>query len=212
MDLRTSFGPRQRRARAIVTQPARVACRRTPTMQQQPRVHCHGAPEAADAAAVDALLAVRPSWVDLQPASLCCPSLPRKGLLHAGPPLRSSCSPGGVPAPVLNAALAAILYEGWAADEAGARELVRSGSVSFHAAQDHAVVVPLAAVVSPSMLLQVRACMLHNSCIACMHEESSRERLKVPVQNATTNRHAWPGTALACSPTSKQSVHPMLLP
>ncbi|WP_110648765.1 DUF1116 domain-containing protein [Salinicola peritrichatus] len=71
-------------------------------------------------------------------------------LLHAGPPLP------GVEAhcpPVLNAACAALIFEGMAADESEARRLLASGEVTLSPAQDHGIVTPLAAVVSPSMYL-----------------------------------------------------------
>ena len=68
-------------------------------------------------------------------------------LLHAGPPLRS----GAIPPPLLNSAVAAALFEGWAADAAQARDAIMHGAIRLAPAQDHRVVTPLAFVVSPSM-------------------------------------------------------------
>jgi hypothetical protein len=67
-------------------------------------------------------------------------------LLHAGPPLR-----GEPPLPLLNAAIQAILFEGLAETPGQARLLLASGDVALQPAQDHAVVTPLAQVVSASM-------------------------------------------------------------
>ncbi|WCT73090.1 DUF1116 domain-containing protein [Sphingomonas naphthae] len=69
-------------------------------------------------------------------------------LLHAGPPY---AGPEAIPAPVRNAAIAAMLFEGWAASFDEAAEAIRLGAVRIAAAQDHGVVTPLAFVVSPSM-------------------------------------------------------------
>jgi hypothetical protein len=90
----------------------------------------------------------RAYWVDIQPRALVRPELPPHVLLHAGPPLRAA-----VPAPVLQAAVQALLFEGLAADERAAGELLRAGHVQLQPAQDYDIVTPLAQVVSASMLL-----------------------------------------------------------
>lgn len=76
-------------------------------------------------------------------------ALEDKTLLHAGPPLQA----GAIPAPLLNSAVAAALFEGWAADEAQARDAITRGVIRLTPAQDHGVVTPLAFIVSPSMWL-----------------------------------------------------------
>jgi hypothetical protein len=87
-------------------------------------------------------------WFDIVPRSIACPGLPPQVLLHAGPPYR-----GNPPAAVLNAAVQAVLYEGLATDEAGARAMIANGDVRLAPAQDHRVATPLAQVVSASMPL-----------------------------------------------------------
>jgi len=87
-------------------------------------------------------------WVDVLPRSAACPRLPASVLLHAGPPYR-----GSPPAPVLHAAIQALLYEGAAADERAAARLLGEGAVRLEPAQDHGVATPLAQVVSASMPL-----------------------------------------------------------
>ncbi len=79
---------------------------------------------------------------------VACPALPDEVLLHAGPPLR-----GPPPAPVLNAAIQALLFEQWAASPADARDLILRREVELRPAQDYAVATPLAQVISASMLL-----------------------------------------------------------
>jgi hypothetical protein len=88
------------------------------------------------------------SWADVVPRRRACAQLPDEVLLHAGPPLR-----GLPPAPMMNAAIQALLFEGRAADAAGARDLIVQGAVQLRPAQDHGVATPLAQVVSASMLL-----------------------------------------------------------
>ena len=75
------------------------------------------------------------------------PGLPADILLHAGPPYADDA----VPAPVLNAAAHALVYEGMAADAGAAARLIASGRLRFAPAQDYGVVTPLAQVVTRSM-------------------------------------------------------------
>jgi hypothetical protein len=97
-------------------------------------------------------------WYDVVLRSAACPHLPPRVLLHAGPPYRGPpyrepAAEGTAPAPVVNAAVQAILFEGWASDERAAIALLNSGGAVLQPAQDHGVVTPLAQVVSPSMPL-----------------------------------------------------------
>jgi hypothetical protein len=87
-------------------------------------------------------------WVDVVPRGAVCPQLPPEVLLHAGPPFR-----GPPPAPVMNAAIQAILFDGLAADAIEARDLIAQGGVELRPAQDYRIATPLAQVVSSSMLL-----------------------------------------------------------
>jgi hypothetical protein len=100
---------------------------------------------------LQALLAVRPQWTRLAPASQLL-ALEGRWLLHAGPPLADPCQP---PAPILSSAVLACLYEGWAQTETEAEQLVHSGAVRLSPAQEHRCVTPLAALVSPSTTLIV---------------------------------------------------------
>jgi Protein of unknown function (DUF1116) len=87
-------------------------------------------------------------WFDVLPRSAACPDLAATVLLHAGPPYR-----GAPPAPVINAAVQALLFEQLAPDPVAARALLLSGGVQLRPAQGHGIVTPLAQVVSSSMLL-----------------------------------------------------------
>ena len=87
-------------------------------------------------------------WFDVLPRSAACPAISRRVLLHAGPPFR-----GALPAPIVNAAVQALIFEGLANDESTARDALTQGKAELQPAQDHGIVVPLAQVVSASMPL-----------------------------------------------------------
>jgi len=87
-------------------------------------------------------------WIDVLPRSAACPRLDARVLLHAGPPYR-----GLPPAPVLHAAIQALIFERAAPDERAAARLLGEGAVRLEPAQDHGVYTPLAQVVSASMPL-----------------------------------------------------------
>ncbi|MBE3640066.1 oxamate carbamoyltransferase subunit AllG family protein [Mangrovicoccus algicola] len=95
------------------------------------------------------------TWEGLAPRLTFCrslaaaaPHLPPRALFHAGP---AYDGPAACPRPVRNAAIAAMLAEGWAADPAMAEAAILAGDVTLLPAQDHGLVTPLACVVSPSM-------------------------------------------------------------
>ncbi len=103
----------------------------------------------ATAAAVGRMLAAVPQWTQVGTAGELL-GLDRTTLLHAGPPF---ADPAEICPPVLNAAAAALLFEGLADGVEDARAMVRNGAVTLRPAQDLGVVTPLAAVVSRSMWL-----------------------------------------------------------
>ncbi len=106
---------------------------------------------SADALAIGRILAVSPELFALERAADRL-RVKDHELLHAGPPLIEPTAPC---APVLNAAIAAILFEGWAGTPDAASDMVRSGQISLRPAQDVGCAVPLADVLSPSMWVQV---------------------------------------------------------
>lgn len=73
-------------------------------------------------------------------------------VLHAGPAIED---PRNLSEPLANAIVVAILFEGWASDQSTARTLLSDGRIILKAAQDVGAVTPLAAVISPSMLVLV---------------------------------------------------------
>lgn len=106
----------------------------------------------ADRAALARMHAVRPVWRGVA-AARDVMALPDRTILHAGPPVR----PDAIAAPIVNSAVMAILFERWAADEGAARAMLMRGEVQLAPAQDFDAMVPLAAVLSPGMAVQIVA-------------------------------------------------------
>ncbi|MGB1007424.1 MAG: DUF1116 domain-containing protein, partial [Thalassobaculaceae bacterium] len=96
----------------------------------------------------DRLLAVKPVLADIAPLGALLPELPKKTLFHAGPPFERL---NDLPAPIVNAAAAAAVHEGFATEHAAAREAIASGDIALRPAQDAGIVTPLAFVAGPSM-------------------------------------------------------------
>ncbi len=103
----------------------------------------------ADRLAYDHALVAEPVWNRLEIAADAA-SLPADTLLHAGPAFKA---PAEIARPILNSACAAAVHEGLAADLDQAEGMITAGEIALRPAQDHGVVVPLAAVVSASMPL-----------------------------------------------------------
>ena len=103
--------------------------------------------EAANAQALQRMLAVQPAWVGVLRLSELIPDLDPMTLTHAGPPVTwsrmSGAERGGV--------IAAVLYEGWAKDPQTAAQLAEDGQVSLVPNHDLGGVGPMAGVLSPSM-------------------------------------------------------------
>lgn len=101
---------------------------------------------AANATAVERLLAAQPMLVDVRPAAEAL-GLRERQLLHSGPPISWERMAG----PVRGAITGAILFEGWASTPDDAEALAASGRVDLAPCHHHGAVGPMAGVVSPSM-------------------------------------------------------------
>src|SRR5207249_1614842 len=102
--------------------------------------------DRANATALERLTSGAPFLVDCRPAREAL-ELPERTVLHSGPPLPWE----RVSEPVRAAILGAIRYEGWAANDDAARELVERGAVRLEPCHHHATAGPMAGVVTPSM-------------------------------------------------------------
>lgn len=105
---------------------------------------------AADRLAFERIMECQPQW-----SGFCLVQDllgDNRVLLHAGPPFVSREQ---IPEPVMNSLCIGAVWEGWATDNAQARRMILNEDIVLQPAQDHAIVVPLAGVVSPSMRLMV---------------------------------------------------------
>lgn len=106
---------------------------------------------AANATALARILAVDPQWTAVRPAREAI-GLEDRVLLHAGPPLTDPTRP---PPPMLNSAVLACLYEGWAKDDAEAEKMIASGAVKLEPSFTRRVSIPLVSMVSARTTLVV---------------------------------------------------------
>ena len=108
--------------------------------------------EAANAEALERMLAVRPHWVDVARAGDVLPELDAERLLlHAGPPIAYEEMCGPMRAGVVGAAL----LEGWAETPEAAERMAAAGEIAFDPCHHHDAVGPMAGIISASMPLIV---------------------------------------------------------
>jgi hypothetical protein len=100
----------------------------------------------ANRAALQRLVDAHPVLVDCRPAAEAL-GLTGRSVLHAGPPLawEQAC------ATVQSAVLCAVRYEGWAPDDAAARDLLRCGHICLAPCHDWGAVGPMTGIITPSM-------------------------------------------------------------
>ena len=105
----------------------------------------HSRIDQANQLALDRIGETRVFWRDVSLAEQKIPWLRKYRLLHAGPPLVWNKMCGAMQ----NAALGAILFEGWANDLDEARNLAQE--IEFDSAHSHQALGPMAGIISPSM-------------------------------------------------------------
>jgi hypothetical protein len=107
--------------------------------------------DAANGETMTRMFGVRPAWVDVRQVRDVVPDLPDRTLLHSGParPFERMCGPHR------RATAWAAVFEGWATDPESAARALADGSIGLEPANAHAMVIPMAGVVSPSMAVHV---------------------------------------------------------
>ena len=103
--------------------------------------------EAANRTAFARFLAAEPRATGIAPAIEALPGMGVRTILHAGLPVAWEAMCG----PMRGAVLGAILFEGWADDLDGARDLADAGGVEFDSCHHRSAVGPMSGVTSPSM-------------------------------------------------------------
>jgi hypothetical protein len=123
---------------------------------------------AANARALERVLAAEPVLADVRPAAELIPELARERLLlHAGPPIEWARMCG----PLRGAVCGAIVFEGWAADLAAAEALAVSGAVRFAPNHHHGAVGPMTGITTRSMPLLVVENRAHGNRALCTINE-----------------------------------------
>ena len=102
---------------------------------------------AANAQAIERILAARPMLVGMGHAADTLPGLGPRHILHAGPPIAWARMCG----PMRGAVIGAILYEGWADTPQAAQRLADDGAITFAPCHHFGAVGPMAGIISPSM-------------------------------------------------------------
>ncbi|MCS4485915.1 DUF1116 domain-containing protein [Staphylococcus americanisciuri] len=103
--------------------------------------------DEANQAVVDKVIAASPFLTDVVPAFEVIPELQKHVLLHAGPPMTYE----DMTDPMQGSCVGAILFEGWASDEAGARQLLEKGEITFIPCHHVNAVGPMGGITSMSM-------------------------------------------------------------
>ena len=115
--------------------------------------------DQANQKAVERMTSARPVLTAVEVAREVIPDLGERMLLHAGPPIDWDRMSG----PLKGAVIGAILYEGWAEDEAKAAAMAERGEVTFEPCHHHRAVGPMAGVISPSMAVYVLENVTHGN-------------------------------------------------
>ena len=115
--------------------------------------------DQANQSAVERMTSARPMLTGVDVAREVIPDLGERMLLHAGPPIDWDRMSG----PLKGAVIGAILYEGWAEDEAKAAAMAERGEVTFEPCHHHRAVGPMAGVISPSMAVYVLEDITHGN-------------------------------------------------
>ena len=107
--------------------------------------------EQANKTAVERMMAARPILKGVATARDVIPGMHENLLLHAGPPITWERASG----PMRGGIIGALIFEGRAANEAEAKELILSGEIELSPCHEHSSVGPMAGVTSPSMKVYV---------------------------------------------------------
>lgn len=109
----------------------------------------------------------QPFLMDVVPAKSVISILNGRTLLHAGPPIEYKDMTG----PMQGSCVGAVLFEGWAKDEAEARHLLETGGVKFDPCHHNNAVGPMGGITSGNMPVFVVENKLDGSIAYCIMNE-----------------------------------------
>lgn len=123
--------------------------------------------QEANLQVIEKMKTSQPFLLDVVPAKTVISILNEKTLLHAGPPIEYKDMTG----PMQGSCVGAVLFEGWAADEASARTLLETGGVKFSPCHHSNAVGPMGGITSGNMPVFVVENKLDNSVAYCIMNE-----------------------------------------
>lgn len=123
--------------------------------------------DAANTAVIDRIKASAPVLTDVRYAKDVIVEMKEHVLLHAGPPILYE----NMTSPMQGSCVGAILFEGWASDEAGARELLENGKITFIPCHHVNAVGPMGGITSPNMPMLVVTDTVHGTTAYCQLNE-----------------------------------------
>ena len=123
--------------------------------------------EEANQAVVQKMISSAPFLTDVVPAHTVIPELTEHVLLHAGPPIKYE----NMTDPMQGSCVGAILFEGWAEDEAGARELLENDKITFIPCHHVNAVGPMGGITSMNMPVVVVVNKEHGNEAYCTMNE-----------------------------------------
>src|SRR5712692_802569 len=149
---------------------------------------------AANARALDRILAARPMLADIRRAADALPGLGPRQILHAGPPIEWARMCG----PMRGAVIGAILYEGWADAADAAEKMADRGQVQFAPCHHFGAVGPMAGILSPSMpVVVVENAAGGNKAFATLNEGLGKVLRFGAYSQEVLDRLKWMGAELA---------------
>lgn len=123
--------------------------------------------EEANHQVIEKMKNSQPFLVDVVAAKSVIPVLNGKVLLHAGPPIEYENMTG----PMQGSCIGAVLFEGWAEEEAGAKALLENGEVTFSPCHHVNAVGPMGGITSGNMPVLVVKNKLDDSVAYCIMNE-----------------------------------------
>lgn len=143
----------------------------------------------------------QPFLVDVVPAKSVIPILNTRTLLHAGPPIQYSEMTG----PMQGSCIGAILFEGWAENEASARKMLEAGEINFVPCHHVNAVGPMGGITSGGMAVLVVKNKVDGTVAYCTMNEGIGKVLRFGAYNEeVVNRLHWMADVLG--PTIAKAV------
>ncbi len=150
--------------------------------------------DEANQAVIEKIKNSQPFLLDVVPAKSVIPELNGKVLLHAGPPMKWE----NMTDPMKGSCVGAVLFEGWAADETGARKMLEGGEVQFIPCHHVSAVGPMGGITSANMPVLVVENKEHGNRAYCTMNEGIGKVLRFGAYSEEViNRLNWMRDVLA---------------